>query len=702
MKKLIAFAAIALSAIACGFPSNAGPISDADEVATVDPRPTAAPTGAANTGSGGVVQDSDAVDAPIVNDEGGPVVVSGSVAYTNPFFTSGVAAPLIILEDQAGFIDRNEDYIFPIESQTLGQITTDFFTSPFDYSLSLPAEPQGTLRDIDNDGLTDTGVMVFAVAYWNNIWGDPYLEERDLGGGGWSTAYASTRTFDDIDPDLAKEIAGGKILVYAPNGGQAIPSEFGDDGLLFTGDEPVVGIPQGWTVVDLDTAPFTFDRSRVVDIDLVEPENSAQVDFSELPVTEAFDEMVEKFRNEYAFTENKNLDWDALAAEYRPRFEEAERENSIDLYDAALRDFLWEIPDGHINFQFLPQTFAQYQEVVTGGVGLAIGETSDSTVIVTFVLDGSPADAAGIQPGAEIISWNGVPIAEALVDQTLILAPFSTPHVERLNQLRQRTRVPVGQAVVVEFVPANGGDTQEVTLEGIEEDESWNSGAFAPTANGFEIPVEYELLPSGYAYAEITSFFDNDLLTIQLWERLITTLSQNNVPGLILDMRENGGGSGFLADQMAAYFFDEELVLGNTGYYDETLDAFFFDEEEEDIFILPDPSLRYDGEVVVIVGPNCASACEFFSYNLTLQDRATIIGHFPTAGLGGSVEDFLMPPSPGLSVRFTIGRAVNPDGNIHIEGIGVVPEITVPVTEEVLLRERDLLLETAIEVLDES
>jgi len=69
--------------------------------------------------------------AEIVNDEGGAVVVSGEVTYTNSFFTTGVAAPMVILEDQAGFVDRNENFVLPPESQTLGQITSDFYTSPF-------------------------------------------------------------------------------------------------------------------------------------------------------------------------------------------------------------------------------------------------------------------------------------------------------------------------------------------------------------------------------------------------------------------------------------------------------------------------------------------------------------------------------------------------------------------------------------------
>lgn len=89
--------------------------------------------------------------ADIVNDEGGAVAVSGVVTYTNAFFTLGVAAPMVILEDQAGFVDRNEGFILPKESQTLGQITSDFYTSPFSYTIALPIEPQASLRDVDND-----------------------------------------------------------------------------------------------------------------------------------------------------------------------------------------------------------------------------------------------------------------------------------------------------------------------------------------------------------------------------------------------------------------------------------------------------------------------------------------------------------------------------------------------------------------------
>src|SRR5215216_3525673 len=171
---------------------------------------------------------------------GGTKIVSGSVTYTNAFFTTGVAEPLILLEDQGGFIERDRQFVIPVQSQVIGQITSDFYTSPFSYSLTLPEEPNGTLHDVDHDGSNETGVMVFAVAYWTNTWGDPYLERRDQGGGGWSTAYASTKVSDN--PSSYREIYGGKYLVYAPDDKQQFPSDFGSDKKLFTDDDPIMDL----------------------------------------------------------------------------------------------------------------------------------------------------------------------------------------------------------------------------------------------------------------------------------------------------------------------------------------------------------------------------------------------------------------------------------------------------------------------------
>ena len=647
--------------------------------------------------------EKEADDAPpkkaaIANDEGGPVLITGSLTYTNALFTNGVAEPLIILEDQAGFVDRDEYFILPLESQVLGQITSDFFTSPFSYSLSLPQMPNGSLRDVDNDDSRDVGVMIFAVAYWTNKFGDVLLEERDLYGGGWSTAYASTRASPDADTRL--EIIGGKYIIYAPEADQGFPAGFGEDGLLFTADDPIVTAPPGYSVVDMDVEPFRFDRAARQTIDLIEPEGAALHDFSELGYSDAFAAMVDLFRKEYAFTELYELDWDALFATYSPRFAEAETSEDPKAYALAMRDFLWEIPDGHVSMPLDPLN-EEFRQETDGGLGISLTELDDGPIIVSFLLEGGPAAEAGMELGAEILAWDDGSIEEAMESEFVWAhQALSAPHALRLQQLRYITRFPLETEVDITFRNPESDETQSVTLETINERRSFSQSSFFAGIDGLELPVEFDILPSGYGYVAIYSFSDNERLTVQLWERMIRAFIEAEAPGVIIDMRFNGGGSGFLADQLAAYFFQQEHILGYSASYNEQIDDFYFDSRSVDRFILPPEDLRYDGEIAVIAAPGCFSACEFFSYNMTVDERAAVIAHYPTGGLGGGIDDFLMPDD--MTIRFTVSRAVDPDYNIHIEAQGVPPTVRVPVTHENVFSDRDVLLQAAEDYLTEA
>lgn len=642
----------------------------------------------------------DATDAPpaeIVNDEGGPVLITGSMIYTNPELTAGAAQPLIIMEDQAGFVDRNQGFLMSPESQTIGAFTSDFYTSPVSYEITLPQVPRGEYRDVDFDDVEETGVQVFTPAYWTNTFGAPYLEERDLYGGGWSGAYAGTR-IDQNDPDA--ELIGGTYVVYAPDDAQSFPSNFGEDGRLFTGDEAMVTLPAGYTVVNLDTDPFTFSRPREAVIDLIEGDEAELVDFSTLSYTDAFDAMIELYREEYAFTEYKGLDWDAIAAEFRPRFEEADANGDRNAYLFALRDFTWAIPDGHI---FLtpgdPVLDDEFFVQTQGGLGLAIRDIDDGRTIVNFVLPDGPADAAGIELGAEIVSINGVAIDDAVDASVPYSSPFSVDWNRRLQQLRYVIRFPLGTEVELEFQNPGDSEPTAVTLQTVDERDSFRFSSFASGLTGLELPVEYELLDNGLLVVRVFSFFDNEVLTVQLWERMVNLVNDNGLPGIILDMRQNGGGNGFLAEQMAAYFFQEPLTFGYDETYNRNIGEYVINEERPARFYLPPENLRYDGPIAVLVGPSCASACEVFANAMTVQDRAAIVGQYPTAGLGGARTLFAMPENQFVSI--TITRGLDENREINIEGLGVAPTVVVPVTEETLFYDGDAVLDTAVQYLSE-
>jgi C-terminal processing protease CtpA/Prc len=266
-------------------------------------------------------------------------------------------------------------------------------------------------------------------------------------------------------------------------------------------------------------------------------------------------------------------------------------------------------------------------------------------------------------------------------------SPFSNPVVQRLQQLRYALRFNMDKGSVEVKFKNPGGSEQTATLAVVAERDSFNFSSFYAGQPDTALPVEFSVLPSGYGYIKINSFLDNDVLSIQVWERAIRYFKDNQVPGVILDMRLNGGGNGWLANQMAAYFFSTPIVVGNTAYYNKDSSEFYTDPGTQSTMYPPPLDLQYDGPVAVLVGPACASACEFFSYDMTVNDRALIVGQYPTEGAGGSVEDFLMPEN--INAQLTIGRAVDAQGNIHLEGKGVRPTVKVPVTADTLQQQAD-------------
>jgi C-terminal processing protease CtpA/Prc len=638
----------------------------------------------------GEVEPQPAPDAAIINDEGGPVLLEGQLEFTLGFFTTLWREPYVLMYDMTGYIDDDEDFIAPPESQILGTVTSDPTQSPISYELRLPARPNGQLRDVDQDGNIDAGVMTFELLILDNVYSDPFAQERDTLAG-----YPSL-VFSD-DAVNYGDIIGGRMVVWSPDDRQGFPSGFGEDGELFTADDPIVSIPQGYTIVDFDEEPFTFDRAETGSVDLLESEGNRQDDFSDLSYTEAFDAAIEKMRREYAFTELKDIDWDALKAEFMPQMEQAEADEDSQAYQRVLRDFAWSIPDGHMS---APISVQEFRFATDGGLGIAVREVDDGRVIVNYLLDGSPADEAGIQMRAEILQINGEDV-QTVIDNTVPWsAPFSTDHVLRLQQLRYIVRFPVETDVEITYRNPDSDLTRTATMTTVAERESFTFSSFNQGRDGDELPVEFELRDDGYGYVKIWSFSDDLPLTLDLWKRALATFRANQVPGIIIDMRQNGGGFTSFGYQMMAYFFNEELEIEIESVYDDSIEDFWINEEDGyETFDLPPENERYNGELAVLVGPSCSSACEFVVRSLTLDDRAAIVGQYPTGGLAGGWQPFFMPDDVQLPIIRV--RTFDPEGNIVIEGTGVEPTIEVPVNEETLFSDGDPILEAAVTHLDE-
>lgn len=643
-----------------------------------------------------IAQDSGLPPADIINDEGGTAIITGEVPYTVTFLADwGTPSISISLIDIAGEIDRIASlpgYVIPTDAQVLGQITSDPLRSPFTYEINLPIVPRGEFRDLDNNGTDNIGVITMNIQVYTDIFDDPYWEsDREYAAGLLSTVHS-------VDYANLDEIIGGKVIVWSPDNNQGFPSGYGADGLLFTEDDPTVAVPQGYSIVDLSAEPFTFDRSFNATVDIIEADQSLiPADYSRMSYSEAFAALITQMRREYSFAELKGIDFDALEAEYAPRFAQAEADNDPSAYQFALRDYILSFPDGHVGPNLFPLTQQEFVTQTDSSPGFAMRELDDGRVIVNYLVAGTPADDAGFELGTEITAINGTPIQEYL-DGVFTFGNFSTTHNLRLQQLRYGTRFPRGTQVEISY--RNPGDTADstVTLDTVPERESWT---YSSTNNGaspsWSLPVEFSVLDNGYGYVKINTFGRSPLLALRLWENMIDTLNQQQIPGLIIDMRWNSGGYN-LDLVYSGYFFREEVPVGYDELYYPDLNTFAAVPNGDETIVLPEDGRYYGGPVAVLVSPSCASACEFFTYDMSLNNRAAIVGMYPTAGLGGNVTRVFMPD--GLVMQFTMGRALNADGGIRLEGMGVPPTVQVPITEETLFTEGDVVLDYAVDYLN--
>lgn len=588
-----------------------------------------------------------------------------------------------MLEDQAGFVQRDRNFNFALEGQIIGPVKVDE-EKRLTYTLALPAVPQGTFVDVDNNGITNIGVQVFAVAYWSNTWGDPFLEERD--GAGWSTAYASTIT----DPERDYEITGGILIIWAPDEHQAFPIDFGPDQMLFTSDDPTQPVPAGYSLVNLNQTPFLIYKETRPVITLNEGVTAVS-DFSDQSYGEAFRSLLDKVSREYPFTVEKGLDWQDLKDEYLPRADSVRTEEAFYL---LLHEFAQRIPDGHVGLSLNSNIFYQKHG---GSFGMLLARLSDDRVLVTKVLPDLPAHRAGIRPGAEIIEWNNQPVSKALEQVQPFLGPYSTLHTLRINQVKFLTRVPPDTRVSIKFRNPVSQQITEAALRAQVEYDSFFQSIASFNRDALALPIEGKVLvDSRLGYVRLSTFSDDYNLMARLWDHFLQAAVDEEVPGLILDLRVNSGGSLGLAMEFAGYFTESESELYANYYYNEHSGQ--FETSSYANRLKPGP-LYYPGPVAILVSVDCVSACEGFAYALQKIGRVMVIGHTPTAGAFGEVGQgqYLLPGD--LKMQFPTGRPQAEDGQVIIEGQGVLPDIVVPVTEDSALGNIDAVLQAAIQAL---
>lgn len=184
------------------------------------------------------------------------------------------------------------------------------------------------------------------------------------------------------------------------------------------------------------------------------------------------------------------------------------------------------------------------------------------------------------------------------------------------------------------------------------------------TNHGFE---KVERMPGNVGYLKFWGFFGADTGA----ETIASAMNfLSGTDALIIDLRENGGGSPAMVALICSYFFGDQPVHLNDLYWRK-------ENKTEEFWTKPAVAgKKYLGkEIYVLTSSYTFSGAEEFTYNLKNLKRATIIGE--TTG-GGAHPGGMVRLGDHFGAFVPSGRAINPITKTNWEGTGVEPDIKVP------------------------
>ena len=449
--------------------------------------------------------------------------------------------------------------------------------------------------------------------------------------------------------------------------------------------------------------------------------NAAGEDLSRESWTTAFDRMNRILAQRYGFTEWKQIDWEALHAEYAPRIAAAEEANDPQAYYLALREYFFSIPDGHVIHS--GEDGGLWRASIQGGYGLALIELDDGTAIAHVLRAGGPADGAGMAWGAEILEWGGVPTGEAIgaVSPIWVVRPSATQEGRRFFQQALLTRAPVGTEVTVTFQNPGQDAPQVVALTAVDDgldplyqSLGWSASAALREGMGEEVdtseiykPPEWRILPEGYGYIQIYHIRprDGDPDFVVIVDEAMAEFVAQDVPGVIVDVRGNPGGRDALVPAMMGYFFTEPDF-----YEYQFVDNWPTQLSPLDFVIgigLEPKAPHYDGPVAVLVDVHTVSSGEGFPLLAQRLPQGHVVGVYGTHGSFGMCCGTIHLPGDS-ELLYAMGQSHDADHQVQVEGDhtlqgGVVPDVRVPLTRDTVhamfVEGEDVVLQRAMEVL---
>ena len=326
--------------------------------------------------------------------------------------------------------------------------------------------------------------------------------------------------------------------------------------------------------------------------------------------------------------------------------------------------------DPHTEF-FPPIDKRYFDEEMSGrfyGIGASL-QYDDGNIKITSVVTGSPAYKSGeIQAGDIILK-----VAQG-ADEAVDLTGYLVPDAVKLirgklgSEVRLTLRKPDGSSKVVTLI-----------RDEIVQDESFARSAIVEK-NGQRIG--YIFLPEFYADFERP---DGNRCYIDVAKEIVK-LKEQKIDGLVMDLRNNGGGSLYDVVQMVGLFIEEGPVV-------QVKDR----EGRPTVLRDKDKNILYNGPLTVMVNEFSASASEIFAAAIQDYRRGVVIGSTSTYGKGTVQRNVGLDPENGYfmssselgTLKLTLQKFYRVNGG-STQLRGVSSDIVLPDNlEDLKIREKD-------------
>ncbi len=320
----------------------------------------------------------------------------------------------------------------------------------------------------------------------------------------------------------------------------------------------------------------------------------------------------------------------------------------------AIRGMLDSLGDEHTSYldpEMFERANAQLEGEEYEGIGAWVDTTGDYLTIVS-PMPNSPAEKAGLRPNDKIIAVDGEDMTG--IDGELV---------------RQRVIGPKGSSVRLTIL-REGEEPFDVEVQ--------RAGIIVPT-------VDSKILDGNIAYVELFTFGAD---TARDLRETLKELMAENPRGLILDLRNNGGGYLDTAIEVVSEFVPEGIVM-----YEE------YGDGRKIAYEASKGGLATKIPLVVLINEGSASASEIVAGAIQDLGRGLLVGN--TSFGKGSVQSYTPLQNDQGAVRVTIARWLTPDER-QIHGLGLEPDYKVEFTPEDMTAGIDPQLEKALELLSAS